>query len=461
MNLTNIYQAIDERFDQHLAAIQEFLRIPSISNEGVGMQETAEFVQNLITGLGGKAEICPTRGHPVVYGELHENKDKTLLIYGMYDVMPVAGEEWVVPPFAAEIAELPEFGKCLVSRGVYNTKGPLRGFFNVLSLLRERGELPVNFKFVIEGEEEMGSKHLPDFIRSNRNRLQADAVFFPFYSQDRKGKPIIYLGCKGLLYLELTCQGGEQGGPVSRDVHSSFAAWVSSPAWRLLHALTTLVSADESILIDGFYESAKKPTQEQEELLDQLGPSFDESVWLTEADAQKFKVDLKGKDLLRYYLFSPTVTIDGLSSGYEGPGMKTVLPYKATAKVDIRLVPDMKISETLAKLERHLARSGFGDVKIDVLGSYGPSKVSVREKSVQALVQAFRQLGYEPEIWPMIGGSAPFYLFTDELRLPIVIGGLGHGGRAHSPNEYANLEGMKLFEKSVATYLQFFAQSAA
>ena len=141
--------------------------------------------------------------------------------------------------------------------------------------------------------------------------------------------------------------------------------------------------------------------------------------------------------------------------------MKTVLPYKATAKVDIRLVPDMKISETLAKLERHLARSGFGDIKIDVLGSYGPSKVSVREKSVQALVQAFRQLGYEPEIWPMIGGSAPFYLFTDELRLPIVIGGLGHGGRAHSPNEYANLEGMKLFEKSVATYLQFFAQSAA
>jgi acetylornithine deacetylase/succinyl-diaminopimelate desuccinylase-like protein len=457
MDLGRIHQAIDNKFDQHLAAIQEFLRVPSISNEGVGMDETAEFVKRLITDVGGSAEICPTAGYPIVYGELDAGRDKTLLIYGMYDVQPVAGEEWFAPPFAAQIVDLPEMGKCLVARGVFNTKGPLRGFFNVLSLLRQMNEIPVNLKFLIEGEEEMGSKHLPDFVLSNRERLRADAVFFPFYSQDRNCKPIIYLGCKGLLYLELACQGGQNGGPVSRDVHSSFAAWISSPAWRLVHALASLTSPDESISIENFYANVKEPTHEDDELLDLLGTTFDEASWLKEADARKFKIDMKGRALLRHYLFSPTVTIDGLSSGYEGPGMKTVLPHVARAKVDIRLVPGMKASEALSDLREHLGNHGFSDVKIEILGSYGPSKVSPRENGVQALVHAYRHHGFEPQMWPMIGGSAPFYLFTEVLGIPIVMGGLGHGGRAHSPNEYATVEGMKLFEKSVATFLTYFS----
>lgn len=455
-DLQQVYEAIDARFDKHLAAIQDFLRMPSISNEGIGMEETAAYVRKLIADVGGTAEICPTQGYPVVYGEVNAGREKTLLIYGMYDVQPVAGEQWISPPFGAEIVELDEFGKCVVCRGVFNSKGPLRGFFNVIALLREMGDLPVNLKFVIEGEEEMGSKHLPDFILSNKDRLRADAVFFPFYSQNRSGKPILYLGCKGLVYLELACQGSARGGPTSRDVHSSYAAWISSPAWRLANALAALVSPEEHILVDGLTANAKPPSDEDEELLNVLSKTFDANVWLKEADALRFKVDLNGKDLLRHYLFSPTITIDGLSAGYEGPGMKTVLPHKATAKLDIRLVPGMTVADALSRLKAHLSKHGFDDVGIEVLGSYGPSKVSVREPGVQALIAAYRHLGYDPEIWPMIGGSAPFYLFTEELGIPIIIGGLGHGGRAHSPNEYAPVSGMKLYEKSVATYLYVF-----
>ncbi len=455
--LEDMHQIIEADFPVHLEAIREFVRTPSISPEGVGMAETAEQVKGFIQQVGGQAEIVPTEGHPVVYGELMVGRPKTLLIYGMYDVMPVVVEEWMVPPFSGEIATLPGLGPCIVSRGIYNTKGPLRGFFNVISALQKVDSLPVNLKFLIEGEEELGSRHLPDFIARYKDRLASDAIFFPFFCLDRRGKPIIYLGAKGVIHLEIVCQGGEWGGPRSKGVHSSQGAWISSPVWRLVQALASMVAEDESIIIDGFYDDVKGPSDEDEELLASLEGVFDETTILEESDVSRFKYDLHGTALLRKYLFSPAINIDGLLAGHVGAGVKTVIGHIATAKLDIRLIPDMTVERTVSKVRDHLARHGFEEVRLEKLAGYEWSRTSVKEKVVQALLQSHRYHGYESEVWPFIGGSAPFYLFTKQLGLPLVMGGLGQGGNSHSPNEYAVVDHIALFEKSMATFLFQYA----
>lgn len=460
-SLENIHQAIEAEFLTHLEAIREFVRTPSISADGTGIAETAERVKGFIENIGGEAEIVSTGGHPIVYGELLLDQPKTLLIYGMYDVQPVAGEEWTVPPFGAEIVELAGLGRCIVGRGIHNTKGPLRAFFNALSVMRRVAEVPVNLKFVIEGEEEQGSEHLPDFIAEYKDWLTGDAVFFPFFCLDSKGKPIIYLGQKGVMKLQLVCTGGEWGGPTVRGIHSKNAAWIASPVWRLIHALASMVALDESITIDGFHDRLKEPTAEDEELLAHLSGTFDERTILEENDVIRCKDDLRGADLLRRYLFSPTININGLLSGHVGDGIKTVLPHKAIAKLDIRLPPDMTVDNTLTKIRDHLTRHGFADISLERVAGYGWSHTSINEEVVQALVESCRYHGYEPEIWPYIGGSARFRLFTQELGLPLIMGGLAHGGRAHSPNEYAVMDQMELFEKSMTTFLYYYARGSA
>jgi len=456
--IKDIHQAIEARFPDHLEAIREFVRTPSISIDGTGITETAEQVKGFLEEAGAEAEIVPTKGHPVVYGELMTGKPKTLLIYSMYDVMPVEGEEWIVPPFGGEIAELPDVGRCIVSRGIYNTKGPLRGFLNVISTLQELESLPVNLKFVIEGEEELGSKHLPDFIAKYQDRLGGDAVFFPWFALNRRGRPITYLGAKGMIHVELASQGGEWGGPRAKGIHSSYGAWISSPLWKLVHALASMLDEDELITVDGFYEDVREPTAEDEELLANLDGVFDERMILEENDVARFKYDgLHGADLLRKYLFSPMINIDGLLAGYTGPGVKTVMGHKAIAKLDIRLIPDMTVDGALSKVRDHLARHGFEDVRLEGIGGYEWSRTSVKEEVVEALHESYRYHGHEAEIWPYIGGSAPFYLFTKQLGLPLVMGGLCHGGGAHGPNEYAVLDQLVQYEKSIATFLLQFA----
>jgi acetylornithine deacetylase/succinyl-diaminopimelate desuccinylase-like protein len=458
MSLQNIHRAIEAAFPAHLEAIRDFVRTPSISIDGTGITETAEQVKRFVQDTGGEAKVVPTKGHPVVYGELMLGKPKTLLVYGMYDVMPVEGEEWVVPPFGGEITELPGLGRCLVNRGVYNTKGPLRGFLNVVSTMQGLGSLPVNLKFLFEGEEELGSKHLPDFIAEYKDRLDCDAVFFPWFALNRRGRPITYLGAKGMIHVELVCQGGDWGGPRSSGVHSSYGAWVSSPLWKLVHALSSMVDEHESITIDGFYEDVREPTAEDEELLANLEGVFDETMVLEENDIARFKYDgLHGSDLLREYLFSPMINIDGLLAGYTGPGVKTVIGHRAVAKLDIRLIPDMTVEDTLKKVRDHLICHGYEDVRLQGIGGYGWSRTSVKEDVVQALHESYRYHGYEAEIWPYIGGSAPFHLFTKELGLPLVMGGLCHGGGAHGPNEYAVLDQIELYEESIATFLFQYA----
>lgn len=453
----DVLAALERDFPSHLERIRDFVRFPSISASGEGMEDTARAVQQMLADIGVHGELVETPGYPIVFGELDAGKPKTLLIYGMYDVQPADEEGWMVPPFSGEIVDLEGLGPSVVSRGVFNTKAPLRSIFNVLRAIVDLDEVPVNLKFIIEGEEERGSKHLPSFIDQYRDRLSADAVLFPFYCQDSSGKPVVYLGVKGLLCLELSSKGGVYPGTPRRSVHSSYAAWVGSPVWRLVQALATLIDRGERITVDGFYDDIAPPSREDRELLDRLAETIDLDRIRWEFDIPEFKIDGNPRQVIETYLFSPTLNIAGIVAGYSGTGVKTVLPAEAMAKIDIRLIPDMTVESTLERLSAHLDRRGFQDIEVQIVSAYEQARTSVQEDISQALIGSIRSQGLEPEIWPHIGGSAPFYLFTDRLRLPLVMGGLGHGGRAHGVNEYATVAGMKAFEQWLATFLYGYA----
>jgi len=460
-HISKIYQYIDENFDDHLEKIREFLRQPSISADGTGIRETANMVKEFIENLGGVARIVPTDGWPIVYGELISDERKpTLLFYSMYDTMPADEPGWIVPPFSAEIVNMDPFGPTLVARGALNTKGPLRAFFNALeSILAVEKELPVNIIFVIEGEEELGSPNIPKFVKNYANKLKrANAMYFHIPAKDRDGRIRMHLGVKGIVYLELYVRGGDWGGPTEHGIHSSNAAWVDSPVWMLIHALSSMKSPDGKILIDGFYDDIRDPLPEELMLIRNAVKTFKEDTIKEQLKVRRFINDLRGEALIKQYIYSPTLNIDGIIAGYTGPGTKTVLPHEALAKIDIRLVPNMDPDDVVEKLKKHLIKHGFNMVNVRVRDKYPWAYTSLNEPVVKAMIDTYREHGYEPEIWPWLGGSAPFYAFNrDPLNLPFVFGGLGHAGNAHAPNEYFVVEDIKENEKGVVTFLYKFA----
>ncbi len=427
------------------------------------MAEMAHLVADRMCSVGATAEIVPTKGHPVVFGEVSGKSPYTLLLYGMYDVQPVVSERWDVDPFAGEIMDVPPHGRCIIARGVDNTKGPLAGLFNALDSVRAvQGEVPLRLKFLIEGEEELGSRHLPGVIASHRKRLSADAAFFPFYRQDVTGKPVIHLGCKGVIFFELIARGGERGGPLYAAVHGSRAVWFDNPAWWLVQAISSLLSPDQTrVLVDGFYDDVIGPVAEDDALLTALEPTFDAQAQLAEFGVRQFKYALTGLPLLRKYLYEPTCNLDGITGGHAGVGDKSMIPAVASAKFDCRLVPGMQPERVIAAIRRHLQERGFGHLELVVHDAYPAARTSVSAPIVQAMIATYQAFGYTPEVWPTIASSMPLYLFTNELGLDTISGGLGHGGRAHAANEYASIEGMRLFEKSMVTLLYVLADELA
>lgn len=443
MQRDKVFKHIDQHYVEHLGKLQELVRQPSISAENRGVRECAELVKNYFEDLGCKnTRLIETSGFPVVYGYYDAGADKTIIIYFMYDTQPVDDPGWDVPPLEGKVIDIPPFGDCLVARGAINTKGELRAFLNACESIKAVGEeIPVNLMFVAEGEEELGSRHLPEFIKKYEHELKkADAVFFPFADQDQKGKVVNYLGVKGIVYFELELDGKSWGyGPSEFDIHGSNKAWIDSPAWRMVQALSTMTTKDgNKVLIDGFYEKVLPPSQEDLQLVEKLEKTFDEDSFKDIMKVEKFIEDTHRKEALLKYLYSPTLNINGVWSGYIGPGTKTVLPHKITAKIDVRLVPNMTVEEVIPKMRKHLDKHGFREVKIvELEEGYGWAKTSVKEPAAQAVIKTYCEFGYKPEIWPHMAGSAPFCMFNREpLNLPFVIGGLGHGGRAHAPNEY-------------------------
>lgn len=466
MDRARVYKQMEKDFEKHVENLLIFIRQPSVSPQNIGVRDAAELLREMAGGAGFRnTRLVETSGNPVVYGELDVGAPVTILVYTMYDTMPADEPGWTVDPFAGEIRRVEPFGETLIARGAVNTKGPLIAFLNTVKAIFESGqEPPVNLLFAAEGEEELGSKNLPEFIGKYESRLKkADVLFFPSTCQNSKGKAIVTLGVKGIVYFELELDGKEWGkGPTEFGIHGSNKAWVDSPAWRMVKALSTMVDeTGNRVLVEGFYDDVKVPSEEDEALLARLAETFDEEEVKERMKVERFINDLHGVEALKEYLFTPTLNIDGLWSGYTGPGSKTLLPHRMTVKMDVRLVPSMQVEKTMSLIRSHLDKHGFSEIRIRRLEEgYSWARMSVKSPYTKALLGALGEFNVEIEIWPTIAGSAPFSMFAaPSLGLPFIVGGMGHGDLAHSPNEYLVIGeggptgGLLTMEKSFAAIL--------
>jgi len=441
----DIYAFIDAHQAEHLASLQRWLRQPSVSAQNLGITQMAELVRDDLRKLGcGESELVPTAGHPGVWAWCDAGAPRTLLVYMMYDVQPVEPAEWRSPPFDAAVVEH-DLGRVVMARGATNQKGPERAFLNALEAIRAvKGKLPVNLMFAVEGEEELGSPHYPEFIDKYAARMrQASGVFFPFNSQEPNGNVGMFLGVKGILYFELEAHGGPQGGPVRAEIHGSYKAITDSPVWRLVQALATLTSRDgNTILVPGYYDAIRQPTLEEQRLLNGLLPAWTAQEPLVQRSlgVERWIGGMTGKATQLEYLFNTTLNIDGIWAGYSGPGSKTILPHVATAKLDSRLVPDQTPEAALRLIRKHLDSLGFSDITIRQLSGYPPAQSTIEAPLVKAAIGVFNKAGLVPAVAPRLAGSAPYYVFTQRLGLPMVAAGLGHGSGAHAPNEYMVVE---------------------
>lgn len=465
-----IHQHIERNLSAHIAKIQEYLRQPSISAQNIGIRECAELTRQYLEALGCReTKIVPTSGHPGVWGYYDAGARKTLVIYWMYDVQPVEAAEWASAPFEAQVVEDKRWGpsgRIIRARGAINTKGPERAFLNALESVRAvRGELPINLLFVCEGEEEIGSRHLPELTARYQDRLAgADGVLFPFCSQERDGRASLSLGNKGIVYVELESRGGPQGGPKEFEIHSSLKAVVDSPVWRLVQALATLTDASGNrILIEGVTAPVRPPNERELEMLEALLPTFNEAAWKQETQVERWIGGVDQREAARKYLFDSSLNIDGVWAGYTGPGSKTILPHKANAKLDFRLVPNQRAADIVPLLRQHLDRHGFSDIQINWWNGYDWSETDPNSALVQTALGVYRDYEVPTTVWPRIAASAPFYLFTRELGLPLASFGLGHGAGAHSVDEYLVIEaappihGLAGIEKGYADFILRFA----
>jgi acetylornithine deacetylase/succinyl-diaminopimelate desuccinylase-like protein len=435
MNTTDI--KIDAYIEQNLDYwIQQLARLcaqPSVSAQNLGITECAELVATMLREQGFDATVMASAGNPVVYGEGNGRSDKTLLFYLHYDVQPAEPLElWHSPPFV-----LDQRGDKLYARGVTDDKGHIICRLAALAAVRDAlGYLPGNVKFIIEGEEEVGSPNMPAFIEEHQALLAADACIWEFGSVDYNGTPQQSLGMRGICYVELSVKTADI------DAHSGLGGSLfPNAAWRLTWALNTLKDQDERILIPGFYDDVVGPSERDLELIAQLP---DEAAELkAQFGLERFLLDMEGGvEFRKTAVFNPTCTICGLESGYQGPGAKTVLPATARAKVDFRLVPDQDPADIVQKLRAHLDAQGFSDVTVNYLGGGRPAKVDPDDPFVQLVNQAARDVyGVDPLVEPLIGGSGPNYPFIHTLGLPLVSAGVGYpGGQAHAPNENIRLD---------------------
>lgn len=438
-----VYAHIDEHIDYHVAELQRWLRQPSVSAQNIGVRDMAEMVRQDFVDLGfQEAELVETDGHPGVWGYYDAGADKTLAVYMMYDVQPVDPEDWLSPPFEANIVEH-KAGKAIMARGATNQKGPQRAFLNALaSIIATEGKLPVNLMITAEGEEELGSPNYPQIVDKYEERLKtADGVLFPMSGQNLAGKTTLMLGVKGIVYFEAQATGGDWGGPRTAEIHGSNKVIVDSPVWRLVKALSTLVSEDgNTVLVPGFYDDVRAPTEEEMTLINGLATSWNDEMRLGLYDVDHWIDNLEGRDAIVEAIYTPSLNIDGIWGGYTGPGTKTILPHTATAKIDTRMPYGQDPQKQLAKIRAHLDAQGYEDIELRMLGGYPAAQTSVDTELVQSVIQVANKYGEPPTVNPRIFGSAPFYQFTERLGLPMLPAGLGHGSGAHAPNEYFIVE---------------------
>ncbi len=442
-----LYKAVADRHAQTVKTLQSWIHQPSIAAENRGMEEGCAMQMELLRECGfDRVTKVPTSGFPGVFATLDAGAARTVGLYFMYDVKQVDPSEWSSPPWDAALVDKPGLGKILVGRGAVNTKGPQMAFLAALSAFKAAGrKLPVNLVFVAEGEEEIGSPHFKEVVHKPEvlAALRKSAgVFMPMAQQSLDGTVTINLGAKGVIELELVSSGEKWGRGPRADVHSSNEARIDSPAWHLVQALNTLVGKDgHTPAIDGFLEKARPLTAEEKTLIREAARRQNEAMAKKQLGVDRWVHDVDWLEALELLVSKPTVNIEGLVGGYTGPGGKTVLPHRAVAKLDLRLVPDLTAAEALALLKAHLAKRGFSDIEVNMSGGYDPTSTPASSSLIRASQNVYKRAGIDPVLWPRLAGSWPGYVFTsDPLRLAAGHFGLGHGSGAHAPDEYYVIE---------------------
>ena len=439
-----VYAHIEANQAEHLANLQRWVQQRSISAQNDGVVEMAELLRGDLEALGfAEAEVVPTTGHPGVWGYYDAGAAQTLAVYMMYDVQPVE-PNWQVDPFAGALVET-DLGKVLMARGATNQKGPERAFLNALaSIIATQGTLPVNLMVLAEGEEELGSPHYPELIERYAARLKtAKGVIFPRNGQNRSGAVGLALGVKGIIYFEIEARGGPWGGPTKAEIHGSLKALVDAPALRLAQAISSLVSVDgNTILVPGYYDPIRTPSEEEIWVFNGSAADWParEAAMQKSLSVQRWIDGMTDRNSYAQMLFTTTLNIDGIYGGYTGVGVKTILPHKATAKMDSRLVPDQDPDQALDLIRAHLVAEGFDDIEVRKVSGYPPAQSSVEAPLVQAGMSVYNKYTKGLNVTVRSTGSAPYYVFTDILGLPMFGGGIGHGAGAHAPNEYMVIE---------------------
>ncbi|OHC99000.1 MAG: twin-arginine translocation pathway signal protein [Sphingopyxis sp. RIFCSPHIGHO2_01_FULL_65_24] len=441
--MADIRKAAEAGKEASIKRLRDWIALPSIAAENRNMPEGAAYMAELARDAGfTNVEIVPTDGHPGVFGTIDVGAKRTLGIYFMYDVKQFDPAEWSSPPLEGKFVAKEGLGTAIVGRGATNQKGPESTFLAALHAIRAaKATLPVNIVLICEGEEEIGSPHFRQ-VATKSNVLAAlkkcDGIFIPFPSQDKTGAVDVNLGSKGIIELELVASGEKWGRGPKGDVHSSLKAMIDSPAWRLVQALQTLVSPDGNTpVIEGWFENVRPLTDREKTLIREAAKGADEAAEKRALGVQTWIDNLSYDDALIRLAQEPTVNIEGLVAGYTGPGGKTVLPGRAVAKLDLRLVPNQTRAEAEKKLRAHLDKHGFTDVEMNVSGGYDPTEVAEDSRLIRTELATYKKLGIATNINARLAGSWPGATFTaPPVSIPAGHFGTGHGGGAHAPNEY-------------------------
>ncbi len=437
-----------EHLDDYIAETSELCAQPSVSATREGVLACAGLVEIMFERRQFAVNKIPTDGNPIIVARLGGASPRTLLFYNHYDVQPPEPLElWTTPPFQPTVRD-----GALYARGAIDDKGELIARLAAVDAVRalHGGPLPCGITFVVEGEEEIGSPHIAQFVRDHKELLACHGAIWEQGYVDAGGRPINTLGVRGILAVQLTVR------TMSLDAHSGGAHMLPSAAWRLVRVLDSLKGPDERIRIPGFYDSALPPSALDEQLFEAMPDP--EAELRAEYGVREFVGGLRGKDLERA-VFSPTCNIQGITTGYQGGGMKTVIPHEATVKIDFRLVPEQDPDDIFAKLRAHLDAQGFADVELTRLGAMWPVRVSADDPLVKLCIRTGEEVYGKPAlVEPLVGGSSPVYAFAKPLGgIPVIRPGVGHyAGRTHAPDEHMLIENFANAARHIARIVEEF-----
>ncbi|MFB5635913.1 MAG: M20/M25/M40 family metallo-hydrolase [Nitrosopumilus sp.] len=444
---------VDSHMEHLVSDLQTLIRQPSVSAKNEGIEECAKLVQKLLKKSGIKSEILRLKKGiaPIVYGEIKskQNPEKTLMFYNHYDVQPAEPFDlWDDPPFSGV-----RKGNKIFGRGATDDKGELITRIKAVeAYLKTTGDVPCNIKFVIEGEEETGSAHIEDYLKKYRKKFSCDGVIWEFGYVDAKNRPIIGLGMKGLLFVELSIQES------IRDAHSSLAVLIKNPAWRLIEAVHTLRNSDGKILIKDWYKEVS-PLSKNDLKIIQNEP-FDENVFKKEFGIKSFVGNKKGLEAKKAMVGDATCNIAGFVSGYTGDGAKTVLPGNALIKIDFRLIPKMDPKKQVLRLKKHLKSKGFSDISVKVFHGEAAARTDSSHPFVSQVKDAADKSFGKSILNVSNAGTGPMHPFVEILKAPCIsIGSTYMFSRIHSPNEFARVDLLKKTTKCMCMIMNNFGKT--